>query len=263
MIKFFRKIRQKMLTKNKFSKYLIYAIGEIFLVVIGILIALQINNWNEERLVKLQIKTNLINLSTAIKQDFDLLKEIEETNDFRYNSIFQVLKWTEIPLPEIDTIPIKLLSTSIWEGEIPETFNSEFFKRSISYIIKPRRMIVQTYAMEELKNSGLYSKLDNQELKNVLNEYYSDLKWFFGRDELFENKSVDEFENYLMNNYNLTVKDIPYIANPLKAIKKDAGFIVRLRNVRDYAGWRMYGGKTSKNRAELLLKEIQAEIDGL
>ena len=49
MIKFLRKIRQKMLTENRFSKYLIYAIGEIVLVVIGILIALQINNWNEER----------------------------------------------------------------------------------------------------------------------------------------------------------------------------------------------------------------------
>lgn len=47
MIKFFRKIRQKLLSENKFSKYLIYAIGEIILVVIGILIALQINNLNE------------------------------------------------------------------------------------------------------------------------------------------------------------------------------------------------------------------------
>ncbi|MEO9887119.1 MAG: DUF6090 family protein [Balneola sp.] len=49
MLKFFRKIRQKLLSENKFSKYLIYAIGEIILVVIGILIALQINNWNEQR----------------------------------------------------------------------------------------------------------------------------------------------------------------------------------------------------------------------
>ena len=48
MIKFFRKIRQNLLTENKFSKYLIYAIGEIILVVIGILIALSINNRNDE-----------------------------------------------------------------------------------------------------------------------------------------------------------------------------------------------------------------------
>ena len=49
MIKFFRKIRQNLLLENKTSKYFSYAIGEIVLVVIGILIALSINNWNEER----------------------------------------------------------------------------------------------------------------------------------------------------------------------------------------------------------------------
>ena len=46
MIRFFRQIRHRLLTENRFSKYLLYAVGEIFLVVIGILIALQINNWN-------------------------------------------------------------------------------------------------------------------------------------------------------------------------------------------------------------------------
>ncbi|MGB5316110.1 MAG: DUF6090 family protein [Robiginitalea sp.] len=50
MIKFFRKIRQRLLTENNFNRYLVYAIGEIILVVIGILIALQINNWNQNRL---------------------------------------------------------------------------------------------------------------------------------------------------------------------------------------------------------------------
>jgi hypothetical protein len=49
MLRFFRQIRQKLLTENRFSKYLLYAIGEILLVVIGILIALQVNNWNEHR----------------------------------------------------------------------------------------------------------------------------------------------------------------------------------------------------------------------
>lgn len=48
MIKFFRNIRQMFLVENRFNKYLLYATGEIILVVIGILIALQINNWNED-----------------------------------------------------------------------------------------------------------------------------------------------------------------------------------------------------------------------
>lgn len=49
MINFFKKIRQDLLMENKTGKYLKYAIGEILLVVIGILIALQANNWNEDR----------------------------------------------------------------------------------------------------------------------------------------------------------------------------------------------------------------------
>ncbi len=49
MLRFFRQIRQRLLTDNKFSKYLLYAIGEILLVVIGILIAFQVDSWNEDR----------------------------------------------------------------------------------------------------------------------------------------------------------------------------------------------------------------------
>ena len=50
MLKFFRKIRQKLLSQNQVTRYLIYALGEILLVVIGILIALGVNNWNQDRI---------------------------------------------------------------------------------------------------------------------------------------------------------------------------------------------------------------------
>ena len=75
MIKFFRKIRQKTLTENKFGKYLTYAIGEIILVVIGILIALSINNWNEDRKdVKREIKM-LYDIQNDVNKN---IKNIEE-----------------------------------------------------------------------------------------------------------------------------------------------------------------------------------------
>ncbi len=66
MIKFFRSIRQQLLSQNKVSKYLLYAIGEIILVVIGILIALQINNWNEERKNREKEKYYLNSIKTSI-----------------------------------------------------------------------------------------------------------------------------------------------------------------------------------------------------
>ena len=67
MIKFFRKIRQNLLIKNKFSKYLLYAIGEIVLVVIGILIALGINNRNQERINEDKITSILKEIQNDLK----------------------------------------------------------------------------------------------------------------------------------------------------------------------------------------------------
>ena len=72
MIKFFRKIRQNLLMENKTGKYFKYAIGEIVLVVIGILIALSINNWNEMRKSNIEERSALDN----IHRDFIKNKEI-------------------------------------------------------------------------------------------------------------------------------------------------------------------------------------------
>ncbi|WP_445386466.1 hypothetical protein ACT6NV_06610 [Robiginitalea sp. IMCC44478] len=72
MLKFFRQIRQKLLADNKFSKYLLYAVGEILLVVIGILIALQVDNWNEE------IKENNALISILENEKISIAIEIEK-----------------------------------------------------------------------------------------------------------------------------------------------------------------------------------------
>ena len=69
MINFFRNIRRKLANENKFQKYFRYAFGEVFLVVIGILIALQANNWNEKRKQEAQFKTTLEQLYNSIAFD--------------------------------------------------------------------------------------------------------------------------------------------------------------------------------------------------
>ncbi|MFC0603633.1 DUF6090 family protein [Winogradskyella pulchriflava] len=77
MIKFFRHIRQRLVSENKFSKYLLYATGEIILVVIGILIALQINNWNDARKEKKELNQYLAKISNNIVLDIKNLKDIK------------------------------------------------------------------------------------------------------------------------------------------------------------------------------------------
>ena len=95
MIKLFRKIRQRLVIGNKFNKYLIYAAGEIILVVIGILIALQINNWNTNRKLRnlenellYDIRDNLISSVSDIEASI-LYNKITITN---YNKILNHIK---------------------------------------------------------------------------------------------------------------------------------------------------------------------------
>ena len=83
MIHIFRRIRQKMLTENKFSRYLLYALGEIFLVIIGILIALQINNWNDKRIDKNQLNTSLHSMIEELNRNNQFLKTEKEDKQKR------------------------------------------------------------------------------------------------------------------------------------------------------------------------------------
>lgn len=81
MLRYFRQLRQRLLTENKVSKYLLYALGEILLVVIGILIALQVDNWNQERQSK--------------KFEHKLLSELIETLVNDYSKVDRTILWNK------------------------------------------------------------------------------------------------------------------------------------------------------------------------
>ena len=80
MIKFFRHIRRSLIEKNQMRKYFKYAIGEIILVMIGILLALQVNNWNENRKNKIESDNALIELKTEIDDIKTFIKERNSLN---------------------------------------------------------------------------------------------------------------------------------------------------------------------------------------
>ncbi len=93
MIQFFRKIRQNLISEGKTGRYLKYAIGEIVLVMIGILLALQVNNWNENRKAKIREKELLVNLTVNLyidKTRFTYnLKEADEILNV-YKQLYQI-----------------------------------------------------------------------------------------------------------------------------------------------------------------------------
>ena len=87
MIPIFRKIRKKMADDNRPLKYMRYAIGEIVLVVIGILIALQINNWNEKRKVNIDEQNALLNLKKDFEYNKIIIDSLIKSNLSKLNSL--------------------------------------------------------------------------------------------------------------------------------------------------------------------------------
>ena len=130
MIKFFRKIRQSSLMENKTGKYFKYAIGEIVLVVIGILIALQINNWNQNRIENKEVKTYLNNLIQDLNDDQEILDHMNKWQTFKYFSMQYLLDMEDSkPYDPIadrknDIPPFK--TVDFWDKEIPNVYNKEF-----------------------------------------------------------------------------------------------------------------------------------------
>ncbi|SMD42822.1 hypothetical protein SAMN00777080_1387 [Aquiflexum balticum DSM 16537] len=162
MISFFRKIRQKLLSQNRVTRYLVYALGEIFLVVIGILIALQVNNWNEGRKLNKQKAVLLENL----EQDF-------EENQKRLDLIIGFLndreKYARHILALLDSLPEKLDS-------IPTVFALE--RAGFVHYFNPTQ---PTY--EEMKSSGTLSLISNKELKRVMSSYQTFLEYSYRIEE--------------------------------------------------------------------------------
>ena len=94
MIKFFRHIRQNLLFKGRIGRYLKYAIGEIFLVMIGILLALQVSNWNQDRKDRISERKLLDNIHRDFVQNkikFDTIKAINYRNLTALDSIVALL----------------------------------------------------------------------------------------------------------------------------------------------------------------------------
>jgi len=87
MIKFLRQIRKKLLSQNRFSKYLFYAIGEIVLVVIGILIALSINNWNTTRIDLRKVEKYLSEVKNNILADVAKIDTLTSFNSIKVKSL--------------------------------------------------------------------------------------------------------------------------------------------------------------------------------
>ena len=150
MINFFRKIRKKLLVENKTGKYLKYAIGEIVLVVIGILIALQVNNWNISGIEQDKIQVYARFLVHDLEEDIVMLK-------------FSMYQATE-SINRIDSLTVYVQNKSI---EDISNLDVLFLSSALGY----RPFSWNRATLEELKSSGSLHSIKNDSLKMKIAQY--------------------------------------------------------------------------------------------
>lgn len=152
MIKFFGKIRRQLLVKNKLSRYLIYAVGEIVLVVIGILVALQINNWKEQQKLR---QLQAVYLQRLVN---DLDKDL-----FNINYVQKEIEANQVVITNfIDAINTKKDSEPVLNNM------TAFFEQG--WLISEFVPSANTYT--DLSQTGNMKVIENTQLVNDIIAYY-------------------------------------------------------------------------------------------
>ncbi|MBT8395053.1 MAG: hypothetical protein KJN66_09415 [Bacteroidia bacterium] len=215
MIKFFRKIRQNLLSQGKTGKYFKYAIGEILLVVIGILIALQVNNWNEKRKIEKQFKVTLDQLYTSINVDLNIIYYYQNTMKDQISMINEILE-------DSDSIESQLLINMLFYTETdPNAYSSETSFHLTNLKFEPSN-----------KNQNKIAKRITTLLKNEWwNEYFSS-----------SNKARENYIEPILKDSYIPVIPTSFVASPLydSQVYKHTFSKKEIENVRGIMGSRKF-----------------------
>jgi hypothetical protein len=247
MIKFFRKIRYDLMERNETGKYLKYAIGEIFLVVIGILIALQINNWNENQKTKRQETKLMEQLKSDLNSNFH---ELQETIDYTEKSIAS----TKIILEYLDhakTVDDRLKSAFEFIN-MSNVFNSA--NTTYKYI--------ENQGINILRNDSLRQRITEMyelDFHNI--KYRDEINWDLITDDLRPLLDVS-LRSSKMVSPDFTYGAILDLNSPIdmKILSKNEQFknvIVRIQN---FLLIRLFQQQKTRTSLEKLIADIDIEI---
>ena len=189
MIKFFRRIRLDLIEKNKTGKYFKYALGEIILVVIGILIALQINNLNQKSQEKDQLDASLMLMQLNLKEDLKNLDQQIIYNESVVKAIddtFQIISKTE----DSKNIPI----------------------HNIVNLAKEKSFYSVSTALKSMESGGYFKWIQDNKLKELIYTYYSFSERFSKMIEINNQFARDEIERFAYQHWDLN--DVMTGVNP-------------------------------------------------
>lgn len=246
MINFFRKKRKKLADNNKTGKYMRYAIGEIVLVVIGILIALQINNWNEVRKISNQELHLLKSFKIGLEKD---LSDINRNIISHRRSIASA----------------KLIIKSLGDKQ---PYNDSLAKH-FSYVTTPSRFVNSTSAFETLKSKGI-DLISNENLRNEIITVYDSRYSFFlkleqahfielnyGLREIFPSRFEESFV-FDVNREDFRGRIIPI---NFELLKTDQEFLYFLKTYKNRSiVFVDFTYKKLKSSVSILIDDINSEI---
>ena len=259
MIKFFRKTRERLLTENKLSKYLIYAIGEIALVMIGILLALQVNDWNEKRKLKAQEIEILKGFKNTMNKDLVALNR----SMIRYNesnkSINLLIDYLESDLPYNDSLSIHFGNINAdWvirtDQSVFEALKSKGFSLISNDTLKQQIINFYSFTEDGLKNSTLrYTSILENASEQIYGRHF-DALW----EPVSRKKREQYLENSIKNPKDLVNRMIPRDYNKLK---EDHQFMYFLRSLRNQQFWLVRrNAKRIEQDLTSMLKLIDQEL---
>ncbi|MEO2064289.1 MAG: DUF6090 family protein [Christiangramia sp.] len=246
MAKLFRHIREKLARENRFTRYIVYAIGEIILVVIGILIALQINNWNEDR--KEKIKE--IKLLSALQEDFQTnQKNLQKA----LNSYPKIEHRLESQLTFLGNTN-QLMNDSIKDFlSISGFYNTEIIESGLNVLLSSENL--QLITKDSLKKHltaypsyiSVFKKNEKETFDLVLNEHRPILEKHISLAELYRrNFQLDTSLNFITSDFDELIQDRDFQNVLVKEMI--------------YIGFTVNQAIILLNKTEEILREINGEL---
>lgn len=209
MIKLFSKIRKKLIVQGKTANYLKYAIGEIVLVMIGILLALQVNNWNTNRLNKIEETSILYQLQEEYKGKLEELNQKVIIRNLMIEGTYKILENIN---QNNYNLPIDSLNIYLGQSFLTPTYNAS------------------NAVTDELLNSGKLYLIRNNKLRKLISEWSGQLEKLIEEEQYLVNAFLSNIDSYLSKTYPINNLVNPFydasseVSNSFSKTKVNKGF---------------------------------------